>query len=245
MIDTLRTVQTPEGIDLHLPVAGLVPRSLAWLIDALIRLLIYSGLATVLLVFGDTGAGLFLLAAFVVEWFYPVLFEVLRDGQTPGKRSYGIKVLHDDGTPIGWSASLIRNLLRVVDFLPIMYGFGIASIMLNRDFKRLGDLAAGSIVVYRDTPLPVPKLSVSRSSRPPFPLNLDEQQAIMAFAERSPGLTRERAEELAQLTGPLVTNNPRAIETLYSYAKWLSGDQQAEPARQSTPADTRDSGEAA
>lgn len=245
MIDTLRTVQTPEGIDLHLPVAGLVPRTLAWLIDALIRLLIYAGLATVLLVFGDTGAGLYLLAAFIIEWFYPVLFEVLRDGQTPGKRSYGIRVLHDDGTPIGWSASLIRNLLRVVDFLPIMYGFGMASIMLNRDFKRLGDLAAGTIVVYRDAPLPVPKLSISHPSRPPYALNLEEQQAIIAFAERSPALTPERAEELAQLTGPLVANNPHAIKTLYSYAKWLSGDQQTEPAKQGASGDTRESGKAA
>jgi len=245
MIDTLRTVQTPEGIDLHLPLAGLVPRSLAWLIDALIRMFIYTGLATVLLIFGDTGAGLYLLSAFVIEWFYPVLFEVLRDGQTPGKRSYGIKVLHDDGTPISWSASLIRNLLRVVDFLPIMYGFGIATMMLNRDFKRLGDLAAGTIVVYRDLPLPVPKLSISQPSRPPYVLNLEEQQAIMAFAERSPGLTQERAEELAQLTGPLVANNPQAIKTLYSYAKWLSGDQQAEPAMQSSSGNSRESGEAA
>lgn len=245
MIDTLRTVQTPEGIDLHLPVAGLVPRTLAWLIDALIRLLIYSGLATVLLVFGDTGAGLYLLAAFIIEWFYPVLFEVLRGGQTPGKRSYGIKVLHDDGTPIGWSASLIRNLLRVVDFLPIMYGFGLASMMLNRDFKRLGDLAAGTVVVYRETPLPVPRLSVSHPSRPPYALSLEEQQAIIAFAERSASLTPERAEELAQLTGPLVTNQPRAIETLYSYAKWLSGDQHPEPAKQPADDNSRQSGEAA
>lgn len=244
MIDTLRTVQTPEGIDLHLPVAGLVPRTLAWLMDALLRVLIYIGLGTGLALFGDTGLGLFLLVAFVIEWFYPVLFEVLRDGQTPGKRSYGIKVLHDDGTPIGWSASLIRNLLRVVDFLPIMYGFGLVTIMLSRDFKRLGDLAAGTIVVYREAPLPEPKLSVSRPARPPYPLTLEEQQAIMAFAERSAGLTAERAEELAQLTGPLVANNPRVIETLYSYAKWLSGEQQQEPAKQSDD-DTRASGEAA
>lgn len=245
MIDTLRTVQTPEGIDLHLPVAGLVPRTLAWLIDAFIRLLIYSGLGSVLMFFGNTGLGLYLLFAFVIEWFYPVLFEVLRDGQTPGKRSYGIKVLHDDGTPIGWSASLIRNLLRVVDFLPIMYGFGLASIMLNRDFKRLGDLAAGTIVVYQEKPLPVPKLSISRPSRPPYPLNLEEQQAIMAFAERTPGLTQERAEELAQLTGPLVANQRQGIETLHSFAKWLSGDQQGETIQARASDDTHESGEAA
>ncbi len=228
MIDTLRTVQTPEGIDLHLPVAGLIPRTLAWLIDALIRFLIYAVLGGVLLFFGDTGTGLFLLATFIIEWFYPVLFEVLRDGQTPGKRSYGIRVLHDDGTPIGWSAALIRNLLRVVDFLPLMYGFGVTSMMLNRNFKRLGDLAAGTIVVYREPALPTPTLSTSRPARPPFPLTLEEQQAIMAFAERSHGLTAERAAELAWLTGPLVSDQPHAIETLHSYAKWLSG-QQHEP----------------
>jgi len=229
MIDTLRTVQTPEGIDLHLPLAGLIPRALAWLIDALIRLLIYAGLGGVLLFFGDTGKGLYLLATFIIEWFYPVLFEVLRDGQTPGKRSYGIRVLHDDGTPIGWSAALIRNLLRVVDFLPLMYGFGVASMMLNRDFKRLGDLAAGTIVVYREPSLPTPTLSDSMPARPPFPLTLDEQQAIMAFAERSPTLTVERAAELARLTGLLVGDNPHAIEILHSYAKWLSGQQQDSP----------------
>ncbi len=226
MIDTLRTVQTPEGIDLHLPVAGLIPRSLAWLIDALIRLIIYAGLGGVLLLFGNTGEGLYLLATFIIEWFYPVLFEVLRNGQTPGKRAYSIRVLHDDGTPIGWSASLIRNLLRVVDFLPLLYGFGIASMMLNRDFKRLGDLAAGTVVVYQETPLPVPAASTGKPTRPPYPLTLEEQQVIMAFAERSPALTPERAEELARLTGPLLDRRPNVIESLHGYAKWLSGDLQ-------------------
>jgi uncharacterized RDD family membrane protein YckC len=225
MIDTLRTVQTPEGIELHLPVAGLIPRALAWLIDALIRLIIYAGLGGVLLIFGDTGKGLYLLATFIIEWFYPVLFEVLRSGQTPGKRAYGIRVLHDDGTPVSWSASLIRNLLRVVDFLPLLYGFGISSMMLNRDFKRLGDLAAGTIVVYQETPLPVPAATTSKPARPPYPLTLEEQQVIMAFAERSPKLTVERAEELACLTGPLIGNRPNVIETLQGYAKWLSGEQ--------------------
>lgn len=117
--------------------------------------------------------------------------------------------------------------------------------MLNRDFKRLGDLAAGTIVVYRETPLPEPKLSASRPARPPYPLTLEEQQAIMAFAERSSGLTAERAEELAQLTGPLVANSPHVIETLQSYAKWLSGEQQQEPAEQSAEGDTQESGAAA
>jgi uncharacterized RDD family membrane protein YckC len=224
MIDTQRAVQTPEGIDLHLPVAGLVSRSLAWLIDILIRGVIYTGLLFSLMLLGNTGIGLFLLIAFVLEWFYPVLFEVLRDGQTPGKRTFGIRVIHDDGTPIGWSASLLRNLLRVADFLPLLYGFGLASIMLNRDFKRLGDLAAGSVVIYQDTAHTEPTLPGSRTARPLFALNQAEQQAIISFAERTPRLTPERSEELARLTGPLVNGCADSAETLRGMARWLSGE---------------------
>lgn len=222
MLDTLREVQTPEGIDLHLPAAGLVPRALAWLIDALIRGALYMVLALILF-FGKTGAGLFLLATFIMEWFYPVLFEVLRQGQTPGKRVHGIAVINDDGTPINWGASLIRNLLRVVDFLPVMYVFGVISMLLNRDFKRLGDLAAGTLVVHQETKLMVATMPPAESIRPPFPLSLDEQQAIIAFAERAESLTTERILELAQLTGPLLEGATYPAQRLYGMAKWLTG----------------------
>ncbi len=222
MLDTLREVQTPEGIDLHLPAAGLVPRALAWLIDALIRGAIYMVLAMVL-VFGKTGIGLFLLATFIMEWFYPVLFEVLRQGQTPGKRVHGIAVINDDGTPVNWSASLIRNLLRVVDFLPVMYVFGVISILLTRDFKRLGDLAAGTLVVYQATVIVAATTPEVDSVRPPFALSLDEQQAIIAFAERAESLTDERNHELAQLTGPLLEGATQPVQRLYGMAKWLTG----------------------
>ncbi len=226
MLDTLREVQTPEGIDLHLPVAGLVPRAQAWLIDVLIRSGIYIVLAVVLR-FGKTGVGVFLLVAFIIEWFYPVLFEVLRRGQTPGKRVYAMVVINDDGTPVRWSGSLIRNLLRVADFLPIMYGFGIISILLNRDFKRLGDLAAGTVVVYQETRLIPHVPPMGEVVRPPYPLTLEEQQAIIAFAERSSSLTVERSEELAQLSGPLVEGAPHPVQRLYGMAKWLMGSRKA------------------
>lgn len=226
MLDTLREVQTPEGIDLHLPVAGLMPRIFAWLIDALIRSGIYLALAVVLR-FGKTGLGVFLLLTFIIEWFYPVLFEVLRGGQTPGKRAYGLAVLNDDGTPVRWSGSLIRNLLRVADFLPILYGFGIVSILLNRDFKRLGDLAAGTLVVYQETRLIRHQPPQVDMVRPPFPLTLEEQQAIIAFAERSDTLTAERNEELARLTGPLVEGAAQPVARLYGMARWLTGGRKA------------------
>ncbi len=219
----MHAVQTPEGIELHLPLAGIVPRAAAWLIDVLIRSGIYLVLGLLLMLLGNTGMGLFLIATFTVEWFYPVLFEVLRDGQTPGKRAYDIRVIHDDGTPIGWSASLIRNLLRVVDFLPLAYGFGLLSLMLNRDFKRLGDLAAGSLVIHVQSVANAPALPDVPPVRPDWPLSLEEQQAIIAFAQRSRTLTEERARELALLTVPLVDPARQPVATLQGMANWLMG----------------------
>lgn len=229
MIDTLHSVHTPEGIDLHLRTAGLVPRSLAWLIDGLIRAVIYVAISLAFMPFGGIGMGLFLLFTFFVEWFYPVLFEVLRDGCTPGKSIYNIKVIHDDGTPVGWNASLIRNLLRIVDFLPFVYGFGIISMMLNRDFKRLGDLAAGTLVIYKESTSKKIDMDNTQLIRPSRPLKLEEQQAIIAFAQRSHDLTDERALELALLTGPLVENTPDPVATLKGMAVWLNGDHEPRP----------------
>ena len=227
MIDTIHSVHTPEGIDLHLRTAGMLPRSMAWLIDGLIRSVIYVAISLAFLPFGGIGTGLLLLVTFFVEWFYPVLFEVLRDGSTPGKSIYDIKVIHDDGTPIGWNASLIRNLLRIVDFLPVMYGFGIISMMLNSDFKRLGDLAAGTLVVYKEATSQNIDMINTPVVRPNRPLKLEEQQAIIAFAHRSQNLTDERAHELALLTGPLIENEPDPVATLKGMAAWLSGEQRS------------------
>jgi uncharacterized RDD family membrane protein YckC len=115
-VDTLRRFETPEGIEIELRLAGPVPRAGAFAIDLLIRFGLYlvllplAGLAGV-------GVGLILLALFLLEWFYPVFFE-LRSGATPGKRAVGLVVVHADGTPVGPSASLLRNLLRALDFLP-------------------------------------------------------------------------------------------------------------------------------
>jgi uncharacterized RDD family membrane protein YckC len=223
MLDTIYAVETPEGIDLHFPVAGPVSRTLAWVIDLLIRSVAYIVMAIVLLPAGKTGIGLFLIFTFIMEWFYPVLFEVLRDGQTPGKSSMNIKVIHDDGTPVGWGASMIRNLLRVADFLPLFYGFGLVTMFLNSNFKRLGDLAAGTLVIYSQ-PMEKPiDTAEARPVRPPYPLQLEEQQAVQAFAERSSRLTNARSEELANLTGPLVNDRHDRVEALIGMAHWLAG----------------------
>lgn len=224
MLDTLKSVETPEGIELSLSVAGPLPRILAWFIDALARFIVLYLLMLLLSTLELFGFGLFLITVFIAEWFYPVLFEVYMSGQTPGKKALGLRVLCDDGTPVSWSASMLRNLLRVVDFLPMLYGFGLASILLNRDFKRLGDLAAGTLVVYAEKTRDHPQITEHTPVPPPVPLTLEEQQAIIAFAERIPAISEDRTRELASLAGPLASNEEAAsADHLMSIANWLLG----------------------
>jgi uncharacterized RDD family membrane protein YckC len=214
MLDTLRTVPTPEGIELSLKVAGPMPRARAWLLDLLIRLAILLVFGMVLGALGKVGSGLMLLIAFVLEWAYPVLFEVLRNGQTPGKRACDLRVLHEDGTPVQWRASVARNLIRVVDFLPVFYGFGLIAMLLNRDFKRLGDLAAGTIVVHTERKRASKGLPIAEplTLNPVLNMSLDlaEQRAVIDFAERRTTWSTERANELAsyaEVVLPAVSKN--------------------------------------
>jgi uncharacterized RDD family membrane protein YckC len=197
MLDTLRSIPTPEGIELSLKVAGPMTRARAWLLDFLVRLAIMLVCGTILGALGKVGMGLMTLLWFVLEWGYPILFEVFWNGQTPGKRSANLRVLHEDGTPVQWRASVARNLIRAVDFLPVFYGFGVISMMLNRDFKRLGDLAAGTIVVHLE-PKRVSKGVPLADPEPPLAqLTLAEQRALIDFAERRSTWSTERANELA------------------------------------------------
>ena len=140
-VDTLHHVETPEGVELALRCAGPVPRALAWGVDLLIRGFAVAILAAALQWFGSTSMGLILLVLFIAEWLYPVLFEVLWHGRTPGKRAFGLTVVRDDGLPVDWGSSFLRNLLRTADFLPGMFGAALVSMMATKSFKRLGDLA--------------------------------------------------------------------------------------------------------
>ncbi|HSA71434.1 MAG TPA: RDD family protein, partial [Burkholderiales bacterium] len=149
VLDTTRRVATPEGIELTLHLAGPVPRALAWAIDFALRIAVVLVVSMFAPLIGRAGIGVVLLTAFFVEWLLPAWFEASWRGQTPGKRAMGIAVLNDDGTPLRWGAALTRNLLRAADFLPLFYGVGLIAMLANRDFKRLGDLAAGTVVVYQ------------------------------------------------------------------------------------------------
>jgi len=222
-LDTLYHVNTPEGVSLRLSPAGPVPRILAWSIDILIRLAINGVIFAALAIFGKTGIGIALILTFLLEWFYPVYFELYKNGQTPGKKVFNIYVTMENASPISPGASIIRNLLRFVDFLPFLYGFGFISMMLTRRFQRLGDLVAGTVVLHKALDYPKVEEDNTTAIAPPVSLNLAEQQALIRYQQRIPYLTSERAEELAQLTTPLIDKNQQASPRLVGIANWIMG----------------------
>lgn len=225
MLDTLFRVETPEGMALALRPAGLMPRLLAYLADWALRLALFIALSLVLKSLDRMGAGLTMVVYFLLEWFYPVLFEWLPGSATPGKRMMGLKVVMDNGLPVSFSASMLRNLLRVVDFMPFAYLLGSITCMVRSDFKRLGDVLAGTLVVYRSE---APRFAgqAQAEARPPsLKLSSAQQAAVLGLAERSARLTPARLDELAQLVGPALPPQLSSQDTpgqrLMALAQWL------------------------
>ncbi|MGF1525213.1 MAG: RDD family protein [Candidatus Competibacterales bacterium] len=221
LLDTLRPVETPEGIHLELPLAGPVVRALAFAIDLFIRLGLIAVLGFLLSYLGRAGIGFTYLAFFLLEWFYPVVFELTNRGATPGKQLLKLQVIHDNGTPVNLGSSLVRNLLRAADFLPLAYGFGLVAMAVNRDFKRLGDLAAGTVVCYRPNLERLSALPPGPSRPPPFSLTPNEQQLLISYAERSADLSEDRSRELAAV----LEEHNLDRDAIMAHARWLAGSQ--------------------
>ena len=169
-------IQTPENVAFGYKVAGIGSRFLASLVDTLIVILLQVViLIVVMLIIRALDGSAFsnqisswvyaafgLIAAFFY-WGYYIFFEMLWNGQSPGKRWVGLRVIRADGTPITLSESLIRNLGRLVDFLPAAYGVGIVTMFIDKQSRRLGDLAAGTLVVLDRSPITIQDLSVKRT----------------------------------------------------------------------------------
>lgn len=227
MIDTIEQIETPEGVSLSLNLAGLPVRSIAYMIDWGIKVAFYIVLG---LIAGGLGGGLgktvFTLCVFFMEWFYPVFFEVYKNGQTPGKKKMGLMVLNDNGTPVSAQAAVIRNFVRFGDLLPGAYLTGVIAMLCDKKMRRVGDLAAGTVVVYTDKswkkkaelPDVEPKML-------PVDLTAEEKLAIVSFAERSELISELRQLELSKIITDLHGEKGRdGVEEIYKYAKGILGE---------------------
>lgn len=274
-LDTTIEVITPENIAFEYQLAGPFRRLPAFLIDLFIRAAIFFGLIFVAILFGVTLGGIggsiapalavaaMLVLFFVLSWFYGVFFETYFNGRTPGKWACGLRVISDDGHPISGMQALLRNLLREADLMPatalvpldpenplsvipLTTGLvGLISMVLTKRLQRLGDIAAGTIVVVdeRNWTLPVTRVDDARvpalASFVPadFRVSPTLAKALASYAERraylSPGRRREIAKHLAS---PLLDRFEfrQDIDTdllLYAlYYRTFLADQSAAPA---------------
>ncbi|MCB8943667.1 MAG: RDD family protein [Ardenticatenaceae bacterium] len=185
--DEFLNIDTPENVIFGYEVVGIGSRFMAALVDtlAIVVIQVVVNLTMFLLANNvlnvDMGAGwvtaVFGLIAFALLWGYYIFFEMLWNGQSPGKRLVGLRVLKADGTPITLTESIVRNLIRLVDFLPLFYGVGVVVMFINAQSRRLGDLAAGTLVVRDQADLTLENLTTTSRRTLPFqiPLHIAEQ----------------------------------------------------------------------
>ena len=162
--DDLLRIDTPENVAFGYPVAGIGSRFIAALVDTtlIVVLQIAVFLLTILIAqrafdldvesLASGGFAAWILAvlglvSFLFLWGYYIFFEMLWNGQSPGKRWTGLRVIRNDGRPITLTESVIRNLIRLIDFLPSLYGVGVVVMFVDARARRLGDMAAGTLVV--------------------------------------------------------------------------------------------------
>ncbi|GAB1259253.1 RDD family protein [Aurantivibrio plasticivorans] len=223
-ISTQISVETPESIDLYAEPAGIVIRCLAWLLDQFVIAGVQLVCFILLSLTGAAGWGILLIIWFSFSWFYSVLFEVLSEGQTPGKKWMGIAVVNDDLTSIGWGTSIVRNFIRFADAMPIAYFAGIITMANTKHFQRLGDLAAGSLVIYRQTENSLGGLPDARPQVANFPMGREDQLAVIGFAQRHNQLSAERQQELANIMGPLLpVDEQHRVDYLRGIGRGLVG----------------------
>jgi uncharacterized RDD family membrane protein YckC len=211
------TIETPEQTLLEFPLAGIGSRFLAVALDTLLQAAAYTVLALiaallntlgVLLPLGKQwGIAVLIFVAFVVQFGYYAFFEAVWNGQTPGKRWTHLRVIQDSGRPVSAYDAILRNLLRIVDWLPTLYAVGIVTILISPEKKRVGDYAAGTVVVH-EKPLQgvgsiwsvaaAPASQLAPGAILSVPLSLDELQLVETFFERRASLDQEVRRSMAR-----------------------------------------------
>ncbi|HXE64742.1 MAG TPA: RDD family protein [Bryobacteraceae bacterium] len=223
------TIETPEQIGLDFAVAGVGSRFLAILIDTIIQtvtgIVVAIGIVAVISVTGPGGApsvwllALAALGAFLLLYGYFAIFEILWNGQTPGKRIIGVRVIKESGRPLTPAETIGRNLMRIVDQLPAMYAIGLVTMFLNSRNKRVGDLVAGSIVIreskknkqapWLPAPVSQPQPFTSRPAHPGAQrISVEDLRLMDTFLNRRHDMTgdvrsRMASQILARLKGQI------------------------------------------
>jgi uncharacterized RDD family membrane protein YckC len=216
-IDLIARIQTPENIEFQYRLAGPFCRFPAFVTDVVVRSLIIAAVWFLFvlagsLLFGRSGFGasmdliIFLLMVFqfFLQWFYGALFEAYWNGQTPGKWLWGLRVISVDGRPINISQAIVRNLLRTADLFPTGI-VGMISMTVTQRFQRLGDLAAGTMVVVNQVSWVPPNVNFEDARVPSlaehipadFRLSATLAKAIALYVERRTRIPTGRRAELA------------------------------------------------
>lgn len=217
-MDDRYTIDTPENIEFAYDIAGIGSRFLAAITDTLlivvsqVILFLVIGLTLAAVGFRTNLAGSLVLAlgtllSFIMLWGYYIAFELLWNGQSPGKRAIGLRVVREGGRPITFVGSAIRNLIRIVDFLPAFYGIGVVVMFVDRRARRLGDLAGGTLVIKERRGITLDSLTAPTivappaeqpGSPPPTPtlasielVNEQDYQLIQEFLRRRDELSRD------------------------------------------------------
>lgn len=230
-IDTTIEIITPENISFRYRAAGPFRRLPAFLIDLAIRATTVFVIAITTAMFGVVLQGLsvalFLVAVFLLTWFYGAFFETVMNGQTPGKRMTGLRVLTVDGRPIDGMQAVLRNLLRSleVDIFPVpTFIIGGVVAALNPRFQRLGDIAAGTIVVVEERKwlFGVSKLDDPRAAQlaayipANFVFTRTIRRALATYVERRRFFSAIRRREIARyLAEPMIDRLQLPSDTSY------------------------------
>lgn len=216
------TIETPEQTSLEFPLAGVGSRFLAIALDTLLQIAVYlilGSIGALVASFGVAGdwkkqstIAILIFIAFAVQFGYFAVFETFWNGQTPGKRWTHLRVIEDSGRPINAYDAILRNLLRIVDNLPFLYAIGIVTMLISKENKRVGDYAAGTVVVHEKPLLGVSSIwSVAATpgqilpAIPSAQLSLNELELVETFFERrmslDPEVRRSMARQIAQRLG--------------------------------------------
>lgn len=179
-MDDRYTIDTPENIEFGYDIAGIGSRFLAAIVDTLLIILAEiivlfaagvlanaTGIFAQLSAFDSVIAAVSGLLGFAILWGYYIIFELVWNGQSPGKRLIGLRVVREGGRPVTFLSSATRNLIRLVDFLPAFYGIGVIVMFIDRRARRLGDLAGGTLVVKERRGVTLESLTAGTASFAP------------------------------------------------------------------------------